>query len=338
MQKMRMIALGCGTLALALGAGHFMQSRSAGAPVAQDTATPAPTLGKAQGAVHNGALELASITLTSAVPVLPATAPTPSPLAVPPAPREAALNGEPAQTLVDALPSEEPAPRLGCDYALKANVAPGAMVSLSLDAPCAPGERFTLHHNGMMFTEVTDDGGHASMLVPALSRKASFIAAFANGDSAVASAEVESLEYYQRVAVQWQGASGMQLHALEFGAGYDDAGHVWAGAARDVAAAADGNRGFLTRLGDAAQPEALMAEVYTFPSELAGRDGDIDLSLEAEVTEANCNRDIEAQALQVQASGALNVQNVTLMIPDCDAVGDFLVLKNLLNDITIARN
>ncbi|MFX0545511.1 hypothetical protein ACEWPL_008185 [Roseovarius sp. S1116L3] len=342
MDKLKMIAMGCGTLALALGAGHFMQSRSAVAPVAQQS--PAPVLGSSvpQGAAAaNGALHLSSITLTSAAPTLPSAAPAPGKLPHLPALseiREAALDDAVGQILTDALPAEEPAPSLICDYSLQADAAAGAMVALALDAPCAPGERFTLHHNGMMFTEVTDDGGYASMLVPALSRRASFIASFANGQGVVASAEVEGIGYYQRVAVQWQGDAGLQLHALEFGSDYADEGHVWSGASRDVAAAADGNHGFLTRLGNADQPNPLMAEVYTFPSQLEGRDGQVELRVEAEVTEANCNRDIEAQALELEVGGALRVQDVTLMMPQCDAVGDFLVLNNLLNDLTIARN
>ncbi|MFX0542378.1 hypothetical protein ACEWPM_011670 [Roseovarius sp. S4756] len=342
MNKLKMVAMGCGTLALALGAGHFMQSRSAVAPVAQQSRAPILGSSLAQGTdTINGALHLSAITLTSAAPTLPSAAPAPGKLPqLPPLSeiREAALNDAAGQTLTDALPAEEPAPSLTCDYSLQADVAAGAMVALSLDAPCAPGERFTLHHNGMMFTEVTDDGGYASMLVPALSSRAAFIASFPNGDGAVANAEVEGLVYYQRVAVQWQGNAGVQLHALEFGSDYTGEGHVWSGASRDVAAAADGNRGFLTRLGNAGQPDGLMAEVYTFPSQLAGRDGQVELRVEAEVTEANCNRDIEAQALQLQADGALRVQDVTLMMPECDAVGDFLVLNNLLNDLTIARN
>lgn len=335
MQKLKIIAMGSATLALALGAGHFMQSRSAAAPVALQTA-PALQADTALAANQQGAVQLSSITLTAAAPDLPLGGPTPTELPGPPPVREAALDA--AQTGAVPLPSEEPAPGMGCDYTLDADVAPGAMVALSLDAPCAPGERFTLHHNGIMFTEVTDDGGHASMLVPAMSQRASFIAAFANGQGAVAMADIEAIGAYSRVAVQWQGDTGVALHALEFGADYDEDGHVWSGAARDVAAAADGDRGFLTRLGDAGQPGALLAEVYTFPALLEGRDGKIDLRVEAEVTEANCNRDIAAQAMQVQAGGAPNVRELTLMMPDCDAVGDFLVLNNLLNDLTIARN
>jgi hypothetical protein len=301
-------------------------------PVAKNVAAAAPKAPRVAAA-----LQLSAITLTSAVPTPPGVALAPATLPTVPV-REAALSDAPTAAISDALPEEEPAPSLSCNYTLSAVTAPGAMVTLSLDAPCAPGERFTLHHNGMMFTNVTDDGGYALMLVPALAQKAVFIASFSNGEGAVASTDVDSLAYYQRVAVQWQGDTGLSLHALEFGAGYADDGHVWAEARRDVAAAASGDRGFLTRLGAAGQPNALMAEVYTFPSQMAGRDGAVSLTVEAEVTPSNCNRDIEAQALQIQLGGALKVQDVTLMMPGCDAAGDFLVLKNLLNDLNIARN
>ncbi|WP_113911717.1 hypothetical protein [Roseovarius dicentrarchi] len=339
MQKIRMFAIGCGTLALALGAGHFMQlakspKTAAATPVAQQ-----PDIAAVRPAPADGALDLKSIEMTSATPTPPGDAQAPAGLPALPegTVREAAL-GDATATMSDALPREVVAPSLTCDYALTADTAPGAMVALSLDAPCAKSERFTLHHNGLMFTQVTDEGGHASMLVPALASAAVFIAAFPNGEGAVASVDVESVDYYQRVVVQWQGNSGVQLHALEFDAEMGSDGHVWSGARRDVAAAADGNRGFMTLLGDADQPDALLAEVYTFPSRLKGRDGNVALSVEAEVTQGNCARDIEAQALQTQPGGTLRVQELTLAIPECDAVGDFLVLKNLLNDLTIARN
>jgi hypothetical protein len=333
MQKIKLIALGCSTLAIALGAGHFMQSGGDAAPFAETRPAPSeaadPT---AQGANVNGALELNAITLTSA---LPSATMQPSPLAQPPALVTPAALDMPAITNV---PGEVPAPAFGCDYTLTADAAPGAMALLSLDVPCMPGERFTLHHNGLMFTEITDEGGHASMLVPVLATQAVFIAAFPNGEGASANTTVDALEFYDRVAVQWQGDAGVHLHALEFGADFGSDGHVWSGATRDVSDAANGARGFMTRLGNPALAEAMMAEVYTFPSEMTGPDGKISLSVETEVTAANCARDIEAQSLQVRPGGRLKVQDVLLAMPDCDASGDFLVLKNLLNDLTIARN
>ena len=335
MQKIRMFAIGCGTLALALGAGHFMQSANQPDTAALSTAPQ----GVDAGTAPDDTVELTSITMTSTLPTPPSDAK--APVELPESPegtvRVAAL-GDDGNTMTDALPGEVIVPSLTCDYTLTADIAPGAMVALSLDAPCAKSERFTLHHNGLMFTQVTDESGHASMLVPALAKSAVFIAAFPNGEGAVANADVESVDFYHRVAVQWQGNSGVQLHALEFGAEMGSDGHVWSAARRDVAAAAGGDRGFMTLLGNVGQSEALMAEVYTFPSRVAGRDGAVALSVEAEVTQANCGRDIEAQALQTRPGSSLIVKELTLAIPECDAIGDFLVLNNLLNDITIARN
>lgn len=344
MQKIRMFAIGCGTLALALGAGHFMQSANQPDTAALALGPEGSGKGSARHAATDGPVELTSIQMTSTMPSPPDDAQASAKLPEAPegAIREAALGDAGTTisdaTISDALPREVTAPSLTCEYTLTADTAPGAMVALSLNAPCAKSERFTLHHNGLMFTQVTDEGGHASMLVPALAKTAVFIVAFPNGDGAVANADVESVDYYHRVAIQWQGDSGVQLHALEFGAEIGSDGHVWSAARRDVAAAADGDQGFMTLLGDSDQPEALMAEIYTFPSSLHGRDGSVSLSVEAEVTQANCARDIEAQALETQPGGGLTVKELTLAIPECDAVGDFLVLKNLLNDITIARN
>ncbi len=339
MQKIRVVAMVCGTSALALGAGHFMQSADANEPGSVVRAPQTPVPDAVQQTASKGPIEVTSVEMTSAGPTAPEEA-----LALAKMPSTpdgtvqlAALSDTPA-VITDALPTEVAAPTLACDYTLTADTAPGAMVALFLGAPCARDQRFTLHHNGLMFTQVTDGDGHASMMVPALAKSAVFIAAFPNGDGAVANTVVEGLDDYQRVAVQWQGNSGVQLHAFEFGAEMGSEGHVWAAARRDVAAAAEGGRGFMTVLGDATQPEALIAEIYSFPSRTSEHNGAVALQVEAEVTQANCARDIEAQALQMQPGGALNVQELTLAIPECEAVGDFLVLKNLLNDITIARN
>ena len=70
----------------------------------------------------------------------------------------------------------------------------------------------------------------------------------------------------------------------------------------------------------------------------AAQEGDVALSVEAEVSEANCGLEIEAQALELRGSGQVKTQNLTLAVPDCDAVGSFLVLNNLLQDLKVAQN
>jgi hypothetical protein len=56
------------------------------------------------------------------------------------------------------------------------------------------------------------------------------------------------------------------------------------------------------------------------------------------VTKINCGRDIQAQSLEMRDAGQLKSQNLSLSVPGCDAVGDFLVLNNLLEDLKVARN
>lgn len=335
-----------GTLFCAAGTGffmqHYMQAPDRSAPgtnvqVAsvnnmQDVVPLVEEARKAAFAAEDE-VQLDSIALTAAIPVPPSAAPTPERL--PDAPVTlAALEDEP----ITELPKEEPAPSFGCDIAFKAQPVAAAMVKLTLSAPCLANERFTMHHNGMMFADATDADGKAELSVPALTKSAIFIATFAGGASAVADAEVGTLEYYDRAVVQWSGPEGLEIHALEYDATYESDGHVWAGAARDLASAAKGEGGFITRLGDPDGFNPMMAEIYTFPSGTALKEGMIRISLEAEVTDENCNTDIQAQILQKSGSERMEARELVLAMPECDAVGDYLVLKNLFDDLNIARN
>ncbi len=225
-----------------------------------------------------------------------------------------------------------------CTIKASAIVEAAAMVRLVVKAPCLPNEYAVVHHNGMMFSAVTDDVGALTQLVPALSETAVLMVEFANGEGVVAQTDVASLMYYERVVLQWTGDSGFGLHAREFDAEYGSAGHVWSGAARDVTTTAMGEGGFITRLGESYWPAPKIAEVYTFPTGATRRGGTVDLSVEAEVTAQNCGQDIEAQAIEVPTQGTPRTRYLTLAVPDCSTIGDFLVLNNLLDDLKIAAN
>lgn len=329
-----------GTFACALATGFIMQNMADGGagatPIqtAQAGIIPVPSQGQAE--LIETSLPLTDVQLTSAAPVPPAAAPQPVPL--PDKPRLRAMAASATSGIAADLPVEEPAPSFSCDITLTANPAAAAMVELSLSAPCMANESFTLHHNGMMFTEVTDAEGARNLTVPALSETALYMLSFANGETAAVTAEVTSVAYYDRVVVQWQGQAGLQIHAREYGADYGQAGHVWVDAARDMAMAARGEGGFLTRHGAGAAETVRMAEVYTFPTGIAQQGGDVVLSVEAEVTELNCGRDVQAQSIEIHEGGRARVQDLVLAMPHCDATGDFLVLKNMVNDLKIARN
>ena len=115
-----------------------------------------------------------------------------------------------------------------------------------------------------------------------------------------------------------------QLHAFEKGAGYGQPGDVWSGAP----VSPDG--GYLVSLGDPGLDIPMLAEVYTFPTDIPA-----DLTIEATVTETTCGRELLGEVLQAQA-GKVTVNELTLAMPDCDALGDILVLKNPGRDTTLA--
>ena len=353
MDRFQNMLLGCASVFTALCIGYAMQS----SPVAEmrygPQATRASDMVQQELFVPDAPgpfsgitdLELTSITYTSA----PSTFGM-SEHAFPDSPRETPElrvhvdNGmdRVSEKLIEAsvpagITHHDTAPP-GCVATLTARPLAAAMVDLSLHAPCAPDTRVTLHHNGMMISEQTDAEGSLSLTLPALSETAIFMAAFQNGLTAMAKVEMTSIEIYDRVVVQWQGPGQMQVHALEFGADYGDTGHVWFEAPRDMARAALGKGGFVTVHGRQMPDQDLRAQVYTFPSGTADLSGDIGLTVETEITAETCDRKMEAQALQMLGGRNLTVTDLTLYMPGCDAAGDFLVLKNLLQDLKVARN
>lgn len=328
------------TFTIALGVGFVMQNGES----AQAWYGDAPQQGVVQAAVQGEAqtsvLDVQAIELTAAedatpdVAVAAGDAEEPVVLALAPAPE---LTSPDTQDTLDAIPeADAPDADEACAISVDTRTLPGAMVSLDLSAPCLPNERLTVHHSGMLFTETTDADGKLQVLMPAMQSEAVFIVAFAVGDGTVAQAQVDDLDQFDRTVLQWRGANGFGLHALEFGADYETEGHVWAESERDLGGIATGENGFLLQLGDIDAPEPLLAEVYTFPTARAVQAGNIALSVEAEVTQANCGSEIEAQTLERLTDGEIKSQDLTLSVPDCSATGDFLVLNNLVSDLTIA--
>lgn len=241
----------------------------------------------------------------------------------------------PAPATID-LPETPEAKGFACDAEMTAKPAAGALMTVALIAPCHGSERVTLHHNGLMFTETVQPDGTLLVDVPALSENALVIASFLDGSGAIARANVTSVPFYDRVVLQWRGNAGLQLHAREFDAQYFSDGHVWHGSNSDASRAAMGEGGFLTTLGATDAPDALLAEVYTFPTGTTQATGTVTLTVEAEILANNCDTVIEAQTLEIRNGRDLNAKELTIDVPSCETIGDFLLLKNIVEDLTIA--
>lgn len=348
MSIVRKMSLFCGTLICALGIGYVMQGGSGGLP---HPATLAPTpiqqsdLNTAPAALKNpiqtspngvsrnaSQMDLTDVTLVAAA----ITDALPNLLAV--TPSKAALTRNDGLLKLPNPPADPAIPQLGCQVIASAQPAPAASVRLSISAPCYGNERLTVHHSGMMFTDSTDEDGMLIVDVPALAENAIFVVAFANGKGVVAQTQVTSLNKFDRIVLQWSGRQGFQIHAREFGADYGEIGHVWAGGLQTRNDAQYGQGGYVTRLGDSETLAPQLVEIYTFPSATIQQSGTVTMSIETEVTQANCGREVEAQTLELTAKGGLHTRDLVLSVPNCTAIGDFLVLNNLVNDLKVAGN
>lgn len=341
-----------GTVVVALGIGFVMQqSPGANAPstgkvaatqtASLDTRSDAPSVVQSGLAADLDALDLSGVTHTSANPKPEqAVEKSPETDAAPIDEETEIAAATPVDDETATMSDAQPDPVResdSCSVEMTATPAPAAMVDLGVSAACLPQARVTIHHNGMMLSYLTDEDGDAEIRVPALSKDAVFIASFENGTGAVARAKISDLADFERVVLQWRGDAGFEIHALENGADYGAQGHVWRDAPGTITRAENAEGGFIAVLGDRSIQDGLRGEVYTYPVSGA-EDASVELSAEAVVSEANCTRDIEAQALQISRSGDLSVQDLALTMPSCDVAGDILMLKNLLQDLKIARN
>ncbi|MBV7411029.1 hypothetical protein [Maritimibacter sp. DP1N21-5] len=246
-----------------------------------------------------------------------------------------ALSGfedEAVETLPPAMGETEVTPDDTCDMAMTSVAVPGALVAVSLTAPCHAEATVEFSHDGLSFTEALDEDGALTVMIPALTSPA-MINAQIGEDTLDSLATVPDLTQFDRVALVWQGGTGLQLHALEDGAAYGEPGHVWAEAPRAPETATQGEGGFLTLLGSVAGGYA--ADIYTYPASLMIAPS---ISIEAQVTEDTCGTMISGHYIRSTLTGTATEVDVGMVVPGCEAIGEYLVLKNLPEELTIARN
>lgn len=330
MLRKKEVLTAIGTLGCAIGIGFVMQNTAEAEKrygVRSQNAPEADFAGFKSSMIKNSTLDVQSIKLTSAefdhdVPL--------------PVQNEVIeLASSAPESVLEFVPKPAISPH-ACEINAETRPLEAAMVGLTLTAPCLPNEKVTIRHNGMAFTETTSQTGSLNIAVPALTKDAVFVVVFSTGQGAVTSTMVEELTDFDRAVLQWKGNAGFQIHAREFGADYGTEGHRWADAPGDLSAVAAGTSGILTRHGDTTSVEPLLAEVYTFPHKTGSQSGDVVLTVETEVTEANCGLEVEAKSLETTGDGEMRTRSLILPVPSCESVGSFLVLNNLLQDMKVA--
>lgn len=332
-----------GTLLIAFVAGQFVQSSDKIVETARQpaVATPFDVREVTPLSTNNNDLHLVQ-SEALVLPVLPVAPPAAQNL--PALPSQDNTLEQKLTALDEAQQKPEPEGRalnafgLPCETALRARPMPGAMVELSMQATCHAGQIVEISQDRLRFTQIMPESGELTVMVPALVPLTVFLAELPDGTVLTAPVQVEEAAQFERVALQWIGDTGYHLHAFEFGASYGDTGHIWADNTRNAPADGENVDGFLTLLGTKTALGGWQAEVYSFPRDTDELNGVVRLNIEAEVTKANCARQILAETLQADPDGQMQSAELSMKVPDCDAVGEFLVLKNILQDLKIAQN
>jgi hypothetical protein len=310
MNRMRKLTLVFGTVGIAVGAGHIVQERQASADIAA-AALAAETMPVAIEQVSAGPENVPEATTASTAslpetPLLPASQPVTVTAEPPdePTPLVVASVTPPS----DPTPVIPPAPVISaplvdaCAASLDLSAMPDATIGVTLSAPCATSTRVVLRHEGLAVAFRTLPSGKLIATLPALSVNAQVSARLPGGAVVTGTITVPEAATVRRIAVQWQADDAFQLIA---------------------------SNGSVTKLGDPGVNLPMRAVVFTQAPGIPAP------SFEAEVTAKTCGRDLAAE-MMVQDGQVVTFSDLTLAMPECDAVGDIVVLNNLLPDMTLA--
>lgn len=210
-----------------------------------------------------------------------------------------------APTLRDGLAETAP----GCAAAqLSLAAGPNGLVLASLHAPCLPETLVHLRQGPLGFDIRTDDLGAWSGLVPALGGQTVLQARLPAGPLAEAVLPPQDTAGLNRVILSWSGPDVLRLNAFEYGAAPNSAGHISAAAPRTPDTRLGG---YMLVLGEI--EGGAFAEVYTAPADMT----DIGFDLEARLTSASCDQDIQAQLIRVFQTTPPEVTPISLAMPDC---------------------
>jgi hypothetical protein len=329
-------------LLVAVGAGFVMQNMQR-AQTGQQALTEVAQEPKAIENLAAGSE--AALVVPDTKPVLAVVQPAPMPVTKPaPAPAVMAAAEATEPTPPPVVAAAPPLPVTTLEAPIQAEVADAcaitldlmpdanAMIGLTLLAPCHINERVVIKHAGLAVSGLTTANGALFTGIPAMEPQALIEVLFSDGDTFDATIEMPEVADLRRFAVQWQANDAFQLHAFELGAAYGDAGHVSGADPHRPAAGAPAKGGFLTLLGDSTTETPMLAEVYTFPADAASLP---EVVIEAAVTDSTCGRELLGETIS-STGGLVEKTDLTVAMPECDAVGGYLVLKNLVSDLNVA--
>jgi hypothetical protein len=329
MELKRKVAMVAATLAVALGAGHIMQN---GLSVRFGPVKTVELPAVEQTSVVKQDIAPPTEIVPLAAGLGPALAPSNGAAPAPALPDAAFSPAKPPIVVPTAAPAADPASADSCPVSLDIIASDHATLDLTLIAPCRASERVVIRHGGLAITAMTSQTGSLFTAVPGMEPSGAVSVLFGDGKEVSTTESLPDMAQYRRFAVQWMAEDAFQLNAFENGASFGQAGHVFAGNTHRPLPNIPTQGGYLSVLGDRTAPVPMLAEVYTYPMDALTP---IDLTIEASVSEATCDRELLGEVLFSEA-GKVTKTDLTMATPTCDAIGDVLVLNNPLPDLKLA--
>jgi hypothetical protein len=146
----------------------------------------------------------------------------------------------------------------------------GGLTHISVGSSGRAGELVSISYADATFVERLDREGRSAMALDCFAGDAAPITiTFEDATSVVRQPVTDDLARYSKVAILWSSSVDLDLHAFEYAAAANDAGHVWSGHALSFADAetrAHNERrghGFLSTAGTG-KSIGMNVEVYTF--------------------------------------------------------------------------
>lgn len=321
MDRKRSIAYGTIILGLALGSGQWLGGDEPSAPQPSAETVPDAPRSTQSARVEDmrAPPEFRQTANAAPSPLAPAQI---SPAQISQVVPVAALADPPAEA--DLTGSA--APTDACTPALDLIAEPDAMIGVTLVSPCHPDARVVLSHGGLTITARATATGSVFTSLPALDIAGEVSALFPDGTRQTAALTMPELADLRRFAVQWQADDTLALTAFADDA---DAAPV-AQVTLETLPAGDSVTGKVVTLGDGSVSLPMLAQVYTYPADARPA-----LTVEAQVTAATCGRELLGETLN-STGGRVEVRDLTLPMPGCDAMGEFLVLNIPAPDLTLA--
>ncbi|MBX9926891.1 MAG: hypothetical protein K2Y05_11075 [Hyphomicrobiaceae bacterium] len=153
---------------------------------------------------------------------------------------------------------------------IAAQAIPGGRFKIEIEAPCRANQSFVIRYGQFVFQRQFDTAGRGTAIVDLFQGKEpSLSLQFADGKRQSVSPEAVDLRGLSKVAVVWQAAVNLDLHAYEYSTLPGTKGHVWvrspssADAALAETQSTMRGRGFLSTSDDG-RGSGDKVEVYTF--------------------------------------------------------------------------